>query len=514
MEYAYTPAARDENEDERLKALRSLDVLDSEPEAEFDALVRVASLICEVPVSLISLVDSQRQWFKAEVGLPGVSQTSRDIAFCAHAILGDDIFEVEDAAQDGRFAHNPLVEASPHIRFYAGCPIRLSSGFNVGTLCVIDQKPNKLTSTQREVLSQLAVAASRALEGRRSHLELKRQQDERHNMYESTPAMLYSIEPNGTIASINSAFASRLGFRCEEMLGAKLSEFMTPESAKFGLEVGLPRLLSQGLVKEVPYQFVTRQGEVVDTLVSAVLQRDATGVPIYSLSTVEDVTQRLKVERELHLERRHLENIIKGTNAGTWELDLVTGEDKVNELYAQMLGYDVPTIVAKIAGRFQNIVHSEDREQVEAHWESHINGLTDAYEAEFRVQHRSGHWIWILSRGRVGERDEGGKALNISGIHLDISARRNAIDVANRALHDLQNTLNAIPSMVGYWDKELKNRFANNAYADWFGVDPSQIQGMHISQVLGPELYALNLPRLEADLERGSCQTLHHVNVG
>src|SRR6218665_2982623 len=150
------------------EALRSLEVMDAGPEAEFDALARAAALVCEVPVSLITLLDTERQWFKANIGLPGVTQTPRDAAFCAHAVLQDDLFEVPDAKADPRFAANPLVLGTPNIRFYAGAPVRLSGGEAVGTLCVIDRTPRSLDARQRAVLAQLAIAASRALEARRA----------------------------------------------------------------------------------------------------------------------------------------------------------------------------------------------------------------------------------------------------------------------------------------------------------------------------------------------------------
>lgn len=139
-----TPAQLPPNQAARLHALHALDILDTGPEAEFDALVRVASIVSGTPISLISLVDSKRQWFKANVGLTGVQETPREIAFCSHAILDDRILEVQDATRDIRFADNPLVVDRPDIRFYAGAPIELSDGHRVGTLCVIDRVPRVL----------------------------------------------------------------------------------------------------------------------------------------------------------------------------------------------------------------------------------------------------------------------------------------------------------------------------------------------------------------------------------
>jgi signal transduction histidine kinase/AmiR/NasT family two-component response regulator len=174
MQAAEPPAT----EHDRLATLHALDVLDSGPEEEFDALIKVASLVCGVPISLISLVDSERQWFKANIGLPGVSETPRDIAFCAHAILDDKLFEVPDAALDARFADNPLVTDAPDIRFYAGAPIVMADGSRIGTLCVIDREPRQLSATQREIVSNLAMAAAHALDGRRAIRDMQKHADE------------------------------------------------------------------------------------------------------------------------------------------------------------------------------------------------------------------------------------------------------------------------------------------------------------------------------------------------
>jgi len=150
-------------EAQRLAALAATGLVDSLPEARFDRIVRLASKVTESPIALISLLTARRQWFKARVGLPA-QQTPREWAFCSHAILQDGPFVVEDAISDARFAGNPLVLAAPHMRFYAGVPLRDRSGMAMGTLCVIDREPRKLRAAELEALMDLAAIATKEIE--------------------------------------------------------------------------------------------------------------------------------------------------------------------------------------------------------------------------------------------------------------------------------------------------------------------------------------------------------------
>jgi len=138
-----------------LEALRRYGLLDTSPEQSFDDFAALASQICGTPIALVSLLDADRQWFKAKIGLE-VSETPREQAFCAYSILSDRLTIVEDATEDARFAGNPLVTSDPYIRFYAGAPLIDSGGSALGTLCVIDRKPRKLAEGQLRALEMLA----------------------------------------------------------------------------------------------------------------------------------------------------------------------------------------------------------------------------------------------------------------------------------------------------------------------------------------------------------------------
>jgi anti-sigma regulatory factor (Ser/Thr protein kinase) len=160
------------DETARLAALRSYRILDTEPEQPFDDLALLASEICGTPIALISLVDADRQWFKARKGFTA-TQTSRAMSFCSHAIEQRDLFVIHDAREDERFRHNPLVTGAPLVRFYAGAPLLTPEGHALGTLCVIDHVPRTLTPAQYEALDALRRQVEAQLELRRNLHELK-----------------------------------------------------------------------------------------------------------------------------------------------------------------------------------------------------------------------------------------------------------------------------------------------------------------------------------------------------
>ncbi|WP_185233927.1 GAF domain-containing sensor histidine kinase [Teredinibacter franksiae] len=171
-------------ESARLKTLLDYEVLDSADEKAFDELTELASTICGTPISLISLVDDHRQWFKSRVGLDAM-ETPKNVAFCSHAILQDKVFEVPNAQEDPRFSDNPLVTGAPDIRFYAGAPLVAPDGSAIGTLCVIDREPRKLSTDQQRALYVLSKQVIGQLELRLHNRQLERLNREQETMMAS-----------------------------------------------------------------------------------------------------------------------------------------------------------------------------------------------------------------------------------------------------------------------------------------------------------------------------------------
>jgi len=155
-------AAIPPNEKQRIEAVRAANILDTHPEERFDRLTRLAKRLFGVPMAVVSVVDTDRQWFKSADGLLA-KETPRNVAFCSHAILGNDIFMVSDTAQDERFVDNPLVTGNPNIRFYAGCPLVVEGGHKLGTLCLLDTKPRELNDEDQDLLKDLARMAEQEM---------------------------------------------------------------------------------------------------------------------------------------------------------------------------------------------------------------------------------------------------------------------------------------------------------------------------------------------------------------
>ncbi len=235
---------RPENEEARLKALRQIGILDTAPEEDFDSLVRLASVICETPISTVTLIDRERQWHKAMIGLTD-TEAPRDIAFCAHTIMNSELMVVADTLSDPRFAENPLVTGDPSIRFYAGVPLEVEEGLRVGTLCVIDRSPRQLSPAQREALHLLAQQATKQIKARRQQQELRStiaqsnmvEQELRsnqglfHAFMDNSPFVAFMKDASGRMVYYNQRCAEHFQIDRAAWLGKSEDDLWPPEAA-------------------------------------------------------------------------------------------------------------------------------------------------------------------------------------------------------------------------------------------------------------------------------------------
>lgn len=288
----------------RQQALDALDIVDSGTESAFDGLVQAASAICGAPIALISLIDHDRQWFKANVGLEGVKETARCISFCTHAIKQSELFVVEDAQIDPEFSVNPLVTGDPHIRFYAGAPLRLSCGATVGTLCVISRQPMRLDEDQREVLCNLSKTAVHLLEGRRAARMEGKYRQEAEQITVDMPIGLYATDAAGGLYYTNARWQELYGLSLEESLGNGWTETLHPEdrSAVFGDWIQAAEEQRQF---QKTFRLLRRDGSVIHVQSQAKAQRDEAGTITHFLGFVQDVTNEVALNAEILFQANH-----------------------------------------------------------------------------------------------------------------------------------------------------------------------------------------------------------------
>jgi len=293
-----------EREARRLATLCSYDVLDTAPEARFDEVTSLVAEICDVPMAFISLVDDRRQWFKSRVAL-GVSETVREIAFCAHTIQQAELFIVEDAWEDARFADNPLVRGDPFIRFYAGAPLIAPNGDALGSLGIADRVPRKLTPLQmrtlsvlsHRVMSELELRTSvRSLAGASAQSEARRALLERQRaaIIETSMDGFFVVDAAGTIIDANRAYCDLLGYSLDEVRGRPLSDLQVPDEAG----EHEPPVLGPGESKRFETQHRGRGGGVV-LLDATVTRLDAE--PPQHCCFVRDITLRTRNAQALQV---------------------------------------------------------------------------------------------------------------------------------------------------------------------------------------------------------------------
>lgn len=297
------------NETERLAALARYNILDTPLEQAFDDLAVLAAQICGVPIALVTLIDAERQWFKTSYGIEGIHETSRDVAFCAHTILHDDVMIVPDAYSDERFADNPLVTEAPHVRFYAGMPLITDDGYALGSLCVLDQSPRVLSSEQIDVLRRLGRQVQLLLElrGKRSEnatllQQLAAQHESLEKMIASVPGIVWEhwIEPDPSqyrTTYISKYLETMLGYTCEDWEASPV--FWQQSIHKDDIERLLKEVNAlytdsrEGLLH---FRMVTAHGQTLWVEAHCAVITDSDGKALGMRTVMMDVSTRIQAE--------------------------------------------------------------------------------------------------------------------------------------------------------------------------------------------------------------------------
>lgn len=493
------------SEVQRLKQLRELFILDSAPEAVFDDIARLASEVCGVPIALMSLVDTERQWFKANVGLPGVNETPRDVAFCAHAIGSDALFEVQDATLDPRFSRNPLVTGAPDIRFYAGAPLILPGGERVGTLCVIDRTARQLSPQQAAMLRSLAAIASQTLVMRRdlinrslavrsAYEDALAAGEARYRAIVEEQAELVSLaHPDGTLAYVNPAYARHFGRSPEQMIGTQLLDHVEPADRE-AVRLLLQQVLHTGEASSGENRMVTGDGRERWVSWTNRVQVDAAGQAMLH-SVGRDVSERRQAERALQDSQALLLRTGRVAGVGGWQMDLRTGalnwSDETRRIHEVGPEY-VPMLETAI-----EFYAPEARLQIDAAVQRAMaEGL--AWDLELPFFTARGRRIWVRAQGEA--EFENGVPVRLVGAFQDVTERRQLQQRLAESERFIRLVTDSLPLRIAYVDADKRYRFVNLPHCEAFGLARDEIIGRTRSELTDGRGEAELSPRFDAVL--------------
>lgn len=478
------------DEASRLARLRALAVLDTAREPLFDKLAEAAAEVCGTPIALVSLVDEQRQWFKAGVGLPGVEETPRDAAFCAHAILGTEVMQVPDALADPRFVDNPLVLGESHIRSYAGAPIVMPDGERIGTLCVIDRHVHALAPAQARQLALLADVAAQALLQRERIAEqtrAARAESEAallkglswfRELASSAPVGLYHANAQGRLTWSNAQYQEITGLAHEQLAG---DGWMRAVHAGDREAVAQARRVCAegGRPFDMRLRMVRPDGALRHVASRKQALRGPDGALSGFVGIVLDQTEQVLALERLRQSRSFLDRSGRLAGVGAWQYDLrdgtLTWSDQTCRIHELPEGH-LPTIEEGAS-----YYPPEAREVVLDAVQRCIDDGTP-FDLELPFITARGRHIWVRAQGEVERED--GQAVRVMGAFQDITVRRAAqMAVAERSAR-LARFYETTPAMLHVLDMSWRFVSVSDLWLKNFGRTRGEVIGRESADFL------------------------------
>ncbi|WP_372527909.1 ATP-binding protein [Piscinibacter sp.] len=500
------------NEARRLAVLRELGVLDSEGEASFDALVDAAARLTGCPIALISLVDAQRQWFKAARGW-AMRETPRDISFCAHAILGDALFEVEDTRRDVRFTDNPLVRGEPHIRFYAGEPLQFR-GATLGTLCVMDTQPRTLGADERAALHGLSRVATELLHSRQRLRALNDEQRRLLDFGRASGDWMWEIDEQLVYRWVSGTVEPVTGIVAETLIGHPINDDLPlldahgmPEShgLRFGELLRRREPISRALTeKHTPrgLLYVSR---------SAVPVFDSAGQFKGFRGTARDVSAQVEAARRSRAQDVLLRQLSSQLPGVIFQLQMdadgVLRYPYASDGMRELFGVEPPQGAAGDRSAALRMLHPDDRA---AYLDSILASarLLRPWHHEYRIVRKDGSVRWLETRATPERLRDGGTLWH--GFTADVSDRKEtellrrdkeAAERANRekneflsrVSHELRTPLNSILGFAQLMSLDRVNPLAPDQQRR---VDSVLRAGRHLLELIND---VLDVTRIESE---------------
>ncbi len=480
-----------ENEAERLSSLSDYHILDTLPEQAYDDIATIAAQICGVPIALISLIDKDRQWIKARHGIPSaIREIPREISCCAHTILKpDEILEVEDALKDDRFCDNPLVVNEPNIQYYAGATLTNKEGTTLGTLCVIDHKPNKLTEAQRNALMALSRQVMALLELRKETLDFDRSKSHLQELVENISDVVYDLDELGNFTYVNPALTELSGYSEEELLQKAYYDLVHPDAMEALGQFYYEQIKKGSDSSYYEFPIVTKNGEMV--WLGQTVKIFFEGDRVQRVGAVaKDVTELKRVGKELEesesLYRLLSENsknmvCLQSTDGSFTYASpstlAITGFTAEEFLKSDSYSRLHPDDMARVADEFIKVLKGEDR------------------VTQYRYKKKSGEYIWIETVARP-IRDEHGQATNIQTSSRDISQRKKNEQRIRREEANLKALIENSTDIIWSIDQDFRYITFNSRFHESLKTQ------IDVDLKIGDEVLFRNFPDKAADLWR------------